>query len=213
MQATSKVSDSHKPTRSNMSVSGLNTPIRVGFDLDGVLFYNPLRFVRKPIELVKKHILHKDTQKFYVPKTKIEKALWKLIHMSSVNPATGWEMIRKMKEDGLIEPYLITARFACLENDFIRCLDRIEANQYFAGTFHNAQDEQPHLFKERMIKSLGIEFFVEDNWNIVDHLNKNTDAKVLWISNFMDNDIEFSNRYNSLLEALQKLPSHLNSKS
>jgi len=183
----------------------IKKPIRVGFDLDGVLFFNPLRVVRRPIEIFKKYILRKDTMNFYIPKTKAEKLMWKIVHMSSLTPARGWENIRKLTQEGLIEPYLITARFACLKNDFGRCKMRIKADEYFAGTFHNDKDEQPHLFKERMVRELGIEYFVEDNWNIVDHLSKNTSTKVLWISNIADNDIKFDERFSDLEKAIKRL--------
>lgn len=180
-------------------------PVPVGFDLDGVLFFNPLRVVRRPIELFKKYILRKDTMSFYIPKTKIEQLMWKVVHMSSLTPAKGWETIRELKELGIIEPYLITARFECLKNDFRRCKNRIKADEYFAGTFHNEKNEQPHLFKERMVRELGIKYFVEDNWNIVDHLTKSTDAKVLWISNIADQDIQFKERFSDLEKAIKRL--------
>ncbi|MFO0704281.1 MAG: hypothetical protein U0525_06230 [Patescibacteria group bacterium] len=188
-------------------------PIRVGFDLDGVLFFNPLRVVRKPIELVKRHILKKNTMQFYIPKSRAEKLMWKIVHMSSLKPAKGYELIRELKEKGIIEPYIITARFACLANDFKRCVKRLKGNEYFAGTFYNEQDEQPHLFKERMVKKLGLDFFVEDNWNIVDHLRKNTNTKVLWISNAMDQDIAFDERHPDLESAVQKLAKLIISKN
>lgn len=180
-------------------------PVRVGFDLDGVLFFNPLRVVRRPIELVKKHILKKNTVDFYIPKSSLEKLIWKIAHMSSIRPASGWQKIRELTEAGLIEPYLITARFECLKNDFARCKSRISADDYFAGTHHNSKDEQPHLFKERMVKELDIQYFVEDNWNIVNHLSKNTNTKVIWISNVVDQDIQFEERVFDLSSAMKRL--------
>jgi hypothetical protein len=179
--------------------------IKVGFDLDGVLFFNPLRFVRAPIELAKKYILNKNTMSFYVPKTRAEELMWRAVHMSSLRPATGWARIRELSEQGLIEPYLITARFRCLKNDFNRCLRTINAESYFAGCYQNLDDEQPHLFKEKMVKQLGIEYYVEDNWNIVSHLSQNTEAKVLWITNIFDASIPYEPRFPSLASAIKQL--------
>jgi hypothetical protein len=175
-------------------------PIKVGFDLDGVLFFNPLRFVRGPLDLIKK-----GGTLQYIPKTRIEQALWRIIHMSSFTPAAGWQTIRALTKAGLIEPYVITARFKCLQKDFERCMEIVDAPDYFAGYYQNLQDEQPHIFKERMIKELGIEYYVEDNWNIVEYLTKTTSTQVLWVSNLFDANIEFERRFNSLAEALQEI--------
>lgn len=183
--------------------------IRVGFDLDGVLFFNPLRIVRAPIEFAKKHLLHKDPSHFYVPQTLPEQILWRAVHMSSLMPAIGWQRIRKLKEKGLIEPYLITARFKCLQNDFKRCIKTLEADSYFTGCYQNLDNEQPHLFKEKMVKQLGIEYYVEDNWNIVNHLSKNTDAKVLWITNAFDSAIQYEPRFPNLADAISKLEQYV----
>lgn len=179
--------------------------VKVGFDLDGVLFFNPLRIVRKPIELLKKNILHKDTMNFYIPKSPLEKLMWRLVHMSSIRPASGWERIRELAKEGRIEPYLITARFKCLEKDFNRCLSSLHAPDYFVGCYQNSSDEQPHLFKEKMIKKLGIEYYIEDNWNIVSHLSTSTNAKVLWITNAFDASITYEPRFSTLKDAVSAL--------
>ena len=175
-------------------------PIKVGFDLDGVLFFNPLRFVRGPVDLIKKGATLQ-----YIPKTKVEQFLWRIIHMSSFTPATGWQQIRTLTEEGLIEPYVITARFKCLQKDFEHCMRVVNASEYFTGCFQNLQDEQPHKYKERMINALGIEYYIEDNWNIVEHLKKTTPAKILWVSNLFDANIDFERRFNDLSGALQEL--------
>jgi len=188
-----------------------NQKIKVGFDLDGVLFFNPLRVMRGVVEFAKKNALHQNTMNFYIPKTAIEQIAWRLIHMSSIKPADGWTQIRKLTDENLIEPYLITARFKCLQNDFDRCLKAIKAEEYFAGCYQNLEDVQPHLFKEKMIKDLGIEYFIEDNWNIVSHLSKATSAQVLWITNVLDSAIQYEPKFNNLEEAIKHVENKVRS--
>ncbi|MBP6993661.1 hypothetical protein KBB12_00270 [Candidatus Woesebacteria bacterium] len=175
-------------------------PIKVGFDLDGVLFFNPLRFVRGPLDLIKK-----GGTLQYIPKTRLEQFLWRILHMSSFTPASGWQTIRTLTRAKLIEPYVITARFKCLQKDFEKCMRVVDAPDYFVGCYQNLNDEQPHKYKERMIKELNLEYYVEDNWNIVEHLTKTTSAQILWVSNLFDADIQFDRRFNNLAEALQEL--------
>lgn len=198
--ATHATSHPTSPATPDERNNGSGKPIKVGFDLDGVLFFNPLRFVRGPLDLIKKGATLE-----YIPKTRIEQYLWRIIHMSSFTPASGWQRIRELSDAGLIEPYVITARFQCLQKDFERCMQIVNARDYFAGCYQNLQDEQPHKYKERMIKELGIEYYVEDNWNIVEHLVKTTSANILWVSNMFDANIEFERRFNNLSEALQEL--------
>jgi hypothetical protein len=170
-------------------------PVKVGFDLDGVLFFNPLRIVRRPLEIFKTVVLQDHKKDFYIPKSWLMRQIWRLVHMSSLRPAKGWKAIQTLRERGLIAPYLITARFSCLQQDF----------ETFVACINNSHDEQPHLFKERMVKDLGIQIFVEDNWSIVKHLSQNTDAKALWITNLMDLDIEYPQKYLDLQSAIDEV--------
>ena len=170
---------------------------KVGFDLDGVLFYNPLRIIRKPADFIKK-----GATLAYIPKTKLEQFLWRIIHQSSFKPADGWQDIKALTQEGIIMPYVITARFKCLKDDFTRCMHKIDASTYFAGQYQNLQDELPHRYKERMIHELGIEYYIEDNWNIVEYLNKVTKATILWVSNPLDADIPYDYRFDNLKDAL-----------
>ncbi|MCS6956674.1 MAG: hypothetical protein NZM02_02405, partial [Patescibacteria group bacterium] len=58
--------------------------LRVGFDMDGVLLYNPARIFRPIIFFLKKFLLKRDVNKFYYPKTKLEKLIWLFLHKTSL---------------------------------------------------------------------------------------------------------------------------------
>lgn len=181
--------------------------VKVGFDLDGVLFYNPLRIIRGPLDAIKKGAtLH------YIPRTPIERFIWRIIHLSSYTPAKGWQDIRRLTQEGLIEPYVITARFSCLRDDFEKCMKIIDARDYFAGCYQNLNDEQPHLYKERMIRELGIQIYIEDNWNIIEHLQSTTNTTIYWVSNFLDANIAFDRRFSDLTHAIRALEQEVKQK-
>jgi len=146
--------------------------LKVGFDLDGVLLYNPARIIRPIISLLKqKKLVHRQELEFFVPKTKFQENMWHFFHKSSIFLAPGFYQIRELSQQGLIEPYIITARFAHLKKDFTKWLTKMGANEFLKGTYLNEKDEQPHLFKKRIIKKLDLDIFVEDNWDIVNYLN------------------------------------------
>ncbi len=93
-------------------------PLRVGFDLDGVILYNPARIVRPIIAIIKRILLHKKGLKFYYPKSDWEKQIWRVFHWSSFIAAPGLSELIKLAESGEIEAYIITARFDYLKDDF-----------------------------------------------------------------------------------------------
>ena len=72
--------------------------LKVGFDLDGVLLYNPARIVRPIIAFMKKKkvIIHRDQLEFYVPEPGLGQFFWELLHKSSMWLAPGFEQIEEV---------------------------------------------------------------------------------------------------------------------
>jgi hypothetical protein len=178
-------------------------PLKVGFDLDGVLLYNPTRVIRPLVSVVKRALLHKRKLKFYYPKTSVEKVFWALAHKSSIYTAPGLEEITRLVEEGKIEAYLITARFAFLGPGVQRWVKKKHLEKTFTGVYYNAANEQPHEFKERMIKKLKLDLYVEDNFDIVQYLKEKTSARVLWIYNIFDSTTPFPHKFPHLKDAIQ----------
>ena len=180
-------------------------PLKVGFDLDGVLLYNPARIFR-PITMNLKKLLPKkkdvDRVHFYYPTSPLEQRVWHIVHWSSLFVADGFEDIKNLTKDRQIEAYIVTSRYDCLKSDFQRWLKTLNKENSFVKTFHNEKNLQPHVFKAEKIKELGLDFFVEDNWDIVRHINKNTKTQTLWISNALDREIPYDLKFFTLKYAM-----------
>jgi len=179
-------------------------PLKIGFDLDGVLLYNPARIFRPITILIKTILRHKAPKKtaFYYPKSSFEKILWNIVHWSSLFIAPGFEDIKELSNQGKIKPYLITSRYDCLKGDFARWLKKMNATIVFVDTFHNKDNLQPHIFKEKKINELDLDLFIEDNWDIVQHINKHTKVKGIWITNAIDKSISYEPKFLSLKKAM-----------
>lgn len=179
--------------------------LRVGFDLDGVLLYNPARVARPLVAVFKRYILQKKKTKFFIPKSKPQKMFWMFLHYSSFIPASGLDEIRKLAHNDQIEAYIITGRFSFLERDFMRWVKRINGkSNHFKEVYLNKKNEQPHLFKKRMIEELDLDVFVEDNWNIVQQLRQQkSKVKVLWIYNVFDRHIDYEYKFPDLKKAVE----------
>jgi hypothetical protein len=182
-----------------------NKALKVGFDLDGVLLYNPARIFRPLIFFIKKYFLRRDTTKFYYPRNRLEKTIWYLLHKSSLWPAPGIDRLYQMAKKKKIKVYIISARYESLKSDFDSWIKKIDPDHLFAGYFYNDQNDQPHLYKKKMIKKLGLDIFVEDNWDIVKYLKTGMKTKIFWIYNLLDRQIAYPDKFPSLRAVMDKL--------
>ena len=181
-------------------------PLKVGFDLDGVILYNPVRTLRpvaSSLKFLKKLILRQQPDSFYFPKTFIEKEIWRLLHKTSYKIADGVDDIKELAVSGRIEPYIVTARYSFLKEDFQDWIRKLNNKPYFKYYHYNKNNMQPNAFKEHMIRQLGLDVFVEDNWGVIQRLNGAlSKTKVLWISNFLDRNIGYPYKFMNLKEAV-----------
>ncbi len=184
-----------------------HSPLRVGFDMDGVLLYNPARIIRPFMSYVKRLFLHKKSLSFYYPKSPHEKLFWSLAHKSSIYNAPGLSEIKELVSSGAIEAYLITARYGFLGKGVSQWVKKNDFEHTFKGVYFNSKDEQPHLFKERMVDKLKLDMYVEDNFDIVNHLKATTSAEILWIYNILDGKTPFPRKFPHLKQAIQYIKS------
>jgi hypothetical protein len=100
---------------------------------------------------------------------------------------------------------MISARYESLKTDFDSWVKKIDPDHLFAGYFYNNQNDQPHLYKEKIIKKLGLDIFVEDNWDIVKYLKTGMRTKIFWIYNLLDRQITYPDKFPSLRAVMDKL--------
>lgn len=183
--------------------------VRVGLDFDGVVSYNPFRIIRAPIKWFKRKFRKTNKLSFFVPHTWWQTWIWILMHESSLIPARGATLLGEMCAREEIEVHLITGRFEFLEKNLTNFLRRYRMTTYFSSININKKREQPHLFKERMIKKLKLDYYVEDNWDIVQYLQGKTKAEIIWIYNYLDRQREYAKKYPYLETALKEVRNQL----
>jgi hypothetical protein len=176
--------------------------LKVGFDFDGVIAYNPFRIVRPILAFLKKDVLGVKKLKFWYPRHRWQQIFWIILHESSVFPANGIDQFKTLVSNGTIEAHLVTARYSFLDGHLFRWLDRHKLRKYFKTINFNKRDEQPHLFKERLINKHQFDVFVEDNLDIVKHLHGRSKTKIFWIYNLFDREYPHVYKYPYLGKAL-----------
>ena len=183
--------------------------LKVAFDLDGVLLDNPTRSGRGLISFTKKaHLLSRKQLEFYHPHSPLTEGLWRVLHWTSFRVDRAFPQLVKLVKEQRLEAYIVSGRFACLNANTQHWLKKMQAQQVFKGVYINDQDQQPHLFKEKMIKQLQVDYFVEDNWDIARHLASQLKAgpqRILWVSNLLDRQRSFNLKFSSLGQALNFL--------
>lgn len=191
--------------------------IRIGLDFDGVIAYNPFRIIRTPVTYIKRRILGMHKLQFWIPKERWQQVFWIILHESSQFPAIGVGDIKRLSKEDRAEFHLITGRYSFLDHQLDRWLTRFKLSSYFKTINTNKKDEQPHLFKERMIKKYKLDYFVEDNLDIVKYLGVKREAclagrqaesvkcKVYWIYNILDRGYEYPHKFPYLGKALEDI--------
>jgi len=179
--------------------------VKIGFDLDGVILYNPIRtfrFLSKSLKFIKPIIFKQKKEPFYVPKTRLEKFLWFLLHKSSLWIAPGYYDLKRLTEKNLVEAYLVSGRYGCLSNDFHRWSKIFKNDKVFKKIYYNEKSVQPNIYKQSLIDQLKLDYFIEDNWDIIEKINSKTKTKIIWISNLVDFHIDYPYKFLSLKKAV-----------
>lgn len=181
--------------------------LKIGFDFDGVIAYNPLRIIRPLMSFLKlKKIVKRDQLVFFQPKNNFQELCWWLAHQSSFVPNSGLDLLRGKVESRKIEAHLLTGRTPSLKKDLFFKLRLFKVLNLFKTISITNLNEQPHLFKARMIKQLNLDFFIEDNYDIVCYLSKpSCKTKIIWLTNSLDKHIQYQYKYLSLPEALSDI--------
>jgi len=134
------------------------------------------------------------------------KALFWIPHQFSFLPERGMEYLRKLVESGDVEVYIVSGRYGYLDDELIHWLTKHGYHTLFKEIIVNREDEQPHLFKERQLKNLKLDYFIEDNFDIVEHLSvQHQGCKILWIYNILDKHSSYERKYPDLLTALMSI--------
>lgn len=152
--------------------------IKVGFDMDGVISQHTLGGFWFQLRKLKEKILKKtDGQEYYYPKTFLEKAAWLIIDWRRPPLKEKQEFCWLAKRKNL-RFFLITGRFKFLEKLTWRWLEKYQLVDCFEKVFINSDDLDPIKFKIEKIKSLKLDYFIDDEKETVAFLRKNTSAKI-----------------------------------
>jgi uncharacterized HAD superfamily protein len=166
--------------------------IKIGFDLDGVLIDKPPLIPKMVLEsLVLLKVKNKLVYRY--PELKFERWIRQLSHHYLFRSPLqeNVEIIYKLAKNKKNKIFVVSGRYRFLQERTQQWLSVNKLSKVFEKIYINKKNEQPHLFKERLIKELKIEIFIDDDKFLVKYLrSKLPRVKV----------ILFNSKTNSLIE-------------
>jgi uncharacterized HAD superfamily protein len=156
--------------------------IRVGVDLDGVVAKHPAGgfwvWARKLKEKVLKNTC---VSSYYYPTGCVEKTIWKFINKQK-KPFCGYDkLLCNNKKIDNIKLFLVTGRFKFIEELTKKWLAKYKLDSLFEKILINTSDIDPKVFKKRMIEKYNLDYYIEDDLEVVNFLRKKTKAKLFWV--------------------------------
>ena len=157
--------------------------IKIGVDLDGVIACHLWGGFWVKLRKFKEKILKKaNFSSYYYPVTFLERWGWKLINWSRkpfVDQSGLFPLLAKGKGYRF---YLITSRFKFLKELTEVGLKRYHFDGHFEQILINHQNLNPFVFKLQTIKQLKLDFFIDDDFELIEYLRLRTTTKFYWVS-------------------------------
>lgn len=153
--------------------------MNIGFDLDKVFIDTP--------PLIPKIIIDKLYKKrdngilLYRIPSKPEQIFRRLTHLSIFRPSINenLEFLKSIPRDKN-KLYLISSRFKFLENRTKRVIRKYHFDKIFDEMFFNFANEQPHIFKNRIIKKLKLDYYIDDDLSLLNYAARHNPKTVFF---------------------------------
>lgn len=148
----------------------MSKKIKVAFDLDGVIVDKPPIIPKTLLEYFFRG--SKKQLDYHFPRRKIDQYLRKFSHFYLFRPpiSINISLIKKLFQQQNLELLIISSRYSFLNRETENWLNKREVKKYFKEIFTNTSDEKPHLCKEKIIKKVKPDIFIDDDADVVNYL-------------------------------------------
>lgn len=158
--------------------------MNLGFDLDKVFVDYP-PFI--PDWFFDKLYKEKDNGiLLYRIPGKFEQKLRQILHLPFLRPGIKKNIatLLQISQSPNNHLFLISSRFSFLKTRTEQLSKRHKFDKVFKGLYFNYNDEQPHIFKDRILKKLAIDRYIDDDLSLVTYLAKhNPQTTFFWLNN------------------------------
>lgn len=161
--------------------------MNIGFDLDGIFVGLPPIL---PAWVIERLYREKDQKKLHyrIP-GEIEKRIRVLSHASILRPPIQKNILfaRNLSQNKKYTFFLVSSRFGFLKSQTEKIIKKYGIDTMFHKIFFNYDNEQPHVFKNRVIKKMKISLFIDDDIYLLRFLAKeNPQTQFFWLNDSKD---------------------------
>lgn len=158
--------------------------MNIGFDLDKIFINTPPFVPGKIIDWLYKGKPN-GTLKYRMP-SRAEQIIRLFSHYPLFRPPIT-ENINYVKNLALVNTnkyYLISSRFSFLKKRTDDLIKRYRFDKIFNAMYFNYANNQPHKFKDGIIKKLSLDMYIDDDLQLLEYLiDKNPETKFFWLNN------------------------------
>lgn len=156
--------------------------MRIGFDLDKVFVNYPPLVPYVFIDRLSK----KPTQDLnYRFPGKIEKKIRIWSHQIKLRPPIqeNIDTLEELSQNKKLDLYLISGRYNFLKKRTQEWFKKYHMDQYFKRTYFDYENEQPHLWKNKILRQLQIEKYIDDDLELLLYLAEhNPKIQFYWLT-------------------------------
>ncbi len=161
--------------------------MRIGFDLDKI-FINSPPFI--PDALITRLYMKKpDGALEYRIPSKPEQGLRRLSHLPVFRPPIPENLafLKSIPKDKN-KIYLISSRFKFLEGQTNDLVKKYRLDKIFEEMYFNFENRQPHIFKNKVLKKLNLDLYIDDDLSLLNYVAKeNKKTKFFWLNHTKKN--------------------------
>lgn len=157
--------------------------MNIGFDLDKIFINTPPIVPGKIIDWLYKGKPN-GTLKYRMP-SRAEQIIRIFSHYPLFRPpiASNMNYIKNLALANKNKYYLISSRFSFLEKKTTDLIKRYNLDKIFNAMYFNYENNQPHEFKDGIIKKLNLDKYVDDDLQLLEYLaNENPKTKFFWLN-------------------------------
>lgn len=156
--------------------------MKIGFDFDKVFIDYPPFFPAKLIDTLYKK--RDNGVLLYRIPSYPEQLVRKASHLPFLRPLIkeNYDILKRIpKTKNKI--YLVSSRYKFLKNETDRLIKKYQLDKIFDKMYFNFENKQPHLFKEKILKELNLDMYVDDDLSLLKHVAKsNPKTKFFWLN-------------------------------
>ena len=113
------------------------------------------------------------------------------------------EFIKEIAKNSKYEIYAVSGRYLFLKRETEKWFEKRKIKNLFKKVYLNVENEQPHLFKEKKLKEIGAQIFIDDDEILAGYLaDRSKNIKIFCLSN-SDGISKSTTRIHSLASCLK----------